>query len=108
MAAIDVISLLRFKARFSNAREFIFNLLDSSTIRGRSNKQRSFISVGVEGPLLYNFFYNSRGAVPKILKKFTFAYNYHIGNTISEGDDPDFGKELQMSWVVKFSLFFKN
>ena len=105
IAAIDVGSPLRFKARFPNSREFTFNFCDFTMFKGRSNKARTLISAGVEGPFLYNFFYSAREPIPAILKKFNFAFNYHFYDIYTEEEDPDFAKDIKMSWIVKFSLF---
>ena len=73
--------------------------------KGRSNKARTLISAGFEGPFLYNFFYNAREPIPAILKKFNFAFNYHFFDIYTKEEDPDFAKDIKMSWIVKFSLF---
>jgi hypothetical protein len=104
MASIEVGSPLRFKARFSNSREFIFNFFDFTMFNGGSTKARTLISAGMEGPLLYNFFYDAKEPWPSIYKRINFAYNYYFYD-VDPDVEIDFAKDIKMSWIVKFSLF---
>ncbi len=72
---------------------------------GGSNKVRAYLSFGLEGPILYNYFSHYKEPVPTIMKKFSFSVKYHKPLPVGDKYDPDFGKDVKWSWVVKFSLF---
>ena len=105
MVSIDQIDPLKFTFHFSNSRELSFSLLGLTAMVGGGNINRAYLSYGFEGPLLYNYFSHHKEPIPTIMKKFSFGLKYHKPLPVGDKYDPDFGKDINWSWVIKFSLF---
>jgi len=106
----DIVSLeqfdpLKFTFHFSNTREISLSFLGLTAMLGGGDISRAYLSFGLEGPLLYNYFSHHREPIPTIMKKFSFGFKYHTPLPVGDKYDPDFGKDVAWSWVIKFSLF---
>jgi hypothetical protein len=57
---------------------------------------RNYISIGIEAPLLYNFF--------GFAKRWNFQYKYYYPQKMKDKYDPDFGKDIRHSFEINYTF----
>jgi hypothetical protein len=92
------IELLKFDLQFPQKKELSVLLGGLTDIRIEKNRSRSYFTMGVESPLIYNFFNR--------LHPLNLGLHYHMPLPEGEENDPDFGKNITWSFFINYAFIF--
>jgi len=87
---LTTFKFLKFGLHFPRS-EYTVTLLGSATLSDQEKMARDYLTIGIEAPLLYNFF-----GLGGFAKKWALGVHLYFPQKLKKGYDPDFGKDLRL------------